>query len=238
MELSGTENPTPFWYANQSLFFSMLSDLHSGTSWPRSWPSWRRSPRSGTWQCVRASSGTKKTRLAFRICETTTFSCWPETDERRTGGTGRTRPRIWPVPWTSLPSCTPGELSDWVWLILRVWDCGPFYVDTTQVPPPPGPPPPVAETTAASSGASTAEPATAAASAPSTAEPATAAASAPSTAEPATAAASAPSTAEPVPAEAEHSNMFRARLGVHVQVAGFAVGGHSAQVDWDCGALC
>ena len=29
--------------------------------------------------------------------------------------------------------------------------------------------------------------------------------------------------------------MFRARLGVHVQVAGFAVG-HSAQVDWDCGA--
>ena len=31
MELSGTENPTPFWYANQSLLFSMLSDLHSGT---------------------------------------------------------------------------------------------------------------------------------------------------------------------------------------------------------------
>ena len=158
------------------------------------------------------------------------------------------------MPWTSLPSCTPGELSDWVWLLLRVWDCGPFYVDTTlaQVPPPP-----VAETTAASSGASTAEPATAAASAPSTAEPATAAAStaepataAPSMAEPATAApstaepasasstaepASASATAEPVPAEAEHSNMFRARLGVHVQVAGFAVG-HSAQVDWDCGA--
>ena len=167
------------------------------------------------------------------------------------------------MPWTSLPSCTPGELSDWVWLLLRVWDCGPFYVDTTlaQVPPPP-----VAETTAASSGASTAEPATAAASAPSTAEPATAAAStaepataAPSMAEPATAApstaepasasstaepasasstaepASASATAEPAPAEAEHSNMFRASLGVPVQVAGFAVG-HSAQVDWDCGA--
>ena len=145
------------------------------------------------------------------------------------------------MPWTSLPSCTPGELSDWVWLLLRVWDCGPFYVDTTlaQVPPPP-----VAETTAASSGASTAEPATAAAStaepataAPSMAEPATAA---PSTAEPASASstaepASASATAEPAPAEAEHSNMFRASLGVPVQVAGFAVG-HSAQVDWDCGA--
>ena len=35
--------------------------------------------------------------------------------------------------------------------------------------------------------------------------------------------------ASPLATQAEHSNMFRARLGVHVQVAGFAVWGHSAQ---------